>query len=102
MAAVAQIVGRTPRRVVALPAAEARRLQLFLSMVFELRRLEAGLVHVYATEAAALAFVRDVVRIGGRDQAACFSLDERDERGQTRRLADGAALVRRALEDRAE
>ena len=103
MAAVAQAVGRKPRRVVALAAAEARPVQLFLSMVFELRRLDAGkLVHVYATEAAALAFVRDVVRIGGRDQAACFSLDERDERGQTRRLAQGAALVRRALEDRAE
>ncbi len=78
-------------------------MQPFLSVVFELRRQDTGnLVHVYATEGAALAFVRDVVRIGGRDQAACFALDERDEQDQIRRLAEGAALVRRALEDAAE
>lgn len=72
-------------------------------VVFELRRRDTGtLVHQYAMEGAALAFVRDVVRIGGREQAACFALDERDERGQTRRLADGVALVQRAVEDRAE
>jgi hypothetical protein len=77
--------------------------QPLLSVVFELRRRDTGsLVHAYPTEGAALAFVRDVVRIGGRDQAACFALDQRDERGQLRRLAEGAALVRRALEDRAE
>jgi hypothetical protein len=37
--------------------------------VFELRRRDTGsLVHAYATEGAALAFVRDVIFIGGRDQ----------------------------------
>jgi hypothetical protein len=72
-------------------------------MVFELRRRDTGsLVHAYATEGAALAFVRDVIFIGGRDQAGCFALDERDEHGQTRRLAEGVALVQRALEDRAK
>lgn len=78
-------------------------MQRWPSVVFELRRRDTGnLVHAYATEGAALAFVRDVVRIGGREQAASFVLDQRDERGQLRRLADGVALVRRALEDRAE
>jgi hypothetical protein len=72
-------------------------------VAFELRRLDTGgLVHRYAPEGAALAFMRDVVRIAGREQAACFALDQRDERGQVRTLAEGAALVRRALEDRAE
>jgi predicted ArsR family transcriptional regulator len=70
---------------------------------FELRRRDTGsLVHAYATEAAALAFVRDVVRIGGREQATGFALDAWDEHDQTRTLAEGLALVQRALEDRAE
>jgi len=43
-----------------------------------------------------------VVRIAGREQAACFALDERDARGQKRPLAEGMGLVQRALEDRAE
>jgi len=74
-----------------------------LTVVFELHRRDSGgLVRAYATEAAALAFVRDVIRIGGRDQATCFALEVRDERGQTRALAEGLALVQRALEDRAE
>jgi hypothetical protein len=71
-------------------------------MVFDLRRLETGgLVHRYATESAALAFIRDVVRIEGREQAACFVLEEQDAGGSTRAIAEGADLVRRALEDRA-
>ena len=73
------------------------------TVMFELRRRDTGgLVHAYATEGAALAFVRDVIFIGGRDQAGCFALDQRDEHGQTRRLAEGVALVQRALEDRAK
>jgi hypothetical protein len=73
------------------------------TVVFELRRRDTGrLVHAYASEGAALAFVRDVILIGGRNQAACFALEARDEQGQTRRLAEGRALVQRALEDRAE
>ena len=73
------------------------------SGVFELRRRDTGgLVHAYATEGAALAFVRDVIFIGGRDQAICLALEVRDELGHTRTLAEGLALVQRALEDRAE
>jgi hypothetical protein len=68
---------------------------------FDLRHLDTGnLVHHYSTEGAALAFVRDVVRIGGREQASGFLLEERDEHGQMRTVAAGAALVQRALEDR--
>ena len=71
-------------------------------MVFDLLRLETGnLVRRYATEGAALAFVRDVVRIGGRAQAACFVLEEQDPAGNTHAVAGGADLVRRALQDRA-
>lgn len=73
------------------------------TVVFELRRRDTGgLVHAYRTEGAALAFVRDVIFIGGRDQAACFALEMRDELGQIRTLAEGLALIQRALEDRAE
>jgi hypothetical protein len=71
-------------------------------VAFELRHLATGnLIHRYPTEGAALAFVRDVVRVGGRAAAEQFALDQRDEHEQTRTLAAGAALVRRALEDRA-
>jgi hypothetical protein len=73
------------------------------SVVFVLRRRDTGsLVRHYASEGAALAFVRDVIRVGGREQAAGFVLDQQDERGQTYTLAEGMALVQRALEDRAE
>jgi hypothetical protein len=72
-------------------------------MVFELRHLDSGtLVHRYISEGAALAFLRDVIRIGGRDRAAAFTLVECDEEGDKRTVASGAALVQRALEDRAE
>jgi hypothetical protein len=71
-------------------------------MVFDLRRLDTGgLVRRYVTEAAALAFIRDVVRIGGHEQAACFVLDEQEIDGKTQRIAHGAELVARALQDRA-
>lgn len=71
-------------------------------MVFELRRLDTGgLVHRYATEGAALAFIRDVVRVAGHEQAACFALDEEETEGKVHRTAQGVELVRRALQDRA-
>ena len=71
-------------------------------MMFDLRRLETGgLVYRYETEAAALAFVRDVVRIGGHEQAARFALEEQDAEGNTHTIATGADLVRQALQDRA-
>ena len=86
----------------ALNAPRARALQVGTAVVFHLRRLDTGgLVHRYDTEGAALAFIRDVVRIGGREQAACFILDEQDTDGNTHRIADGVDLVRRALQDRA-
>jgi ATP-dependent 26S proteasome regulatory subunit len=73
------------------------------TVVFELRRLASGtLIHSYITEGAALAFIRDVIRVAGRDQAAGFALEKLDERGAARALASGPALVQRALEDRAE
>jgi hypothetical protein len=69
---------------------------------FDLRRLDTGaLVHHYVTEGAALAFVRDVVRIAGHQQAETFALDEQDAEGEVFTIAEGADLVRRALEDRA-
>ena len=84
------------------PEQRVRALQVQEGVVFDLRRLETGgLVHRYEREGAALAFIRDVARIAGREQAACFALDERDAQGNTRRIADGADLVRRALQDRA-
>jgi hypothetical protein len=71
-------------------------------MVFELRRLDTGgLVHRYDSESAALAFVRDVVRVAGHQQAACFSLDEQDAEGRQHTVAEGADLVGRALKDQA-
>src|SRR5919202_3665170 len=55
-------------------AARARTVHQPPSVVFELRRRDTGsLVRAYATEGAALAFVRDVIFIGGRAQAAPFS-----------------------------
>jgi ATP-dependent 26S proteasome regulatory subunit len=71
-------------------------------VVFELRRLDTGgLVHRYSTEGAALAFVRDVVRVAGHERAACLVLDEQDPQGNTRTVADGSDLVWRAVQDRA-
>lgn len=71
--------------------------------MFELRERASGkLIHRYATEGAALALVRDVIRVGGRDQAAVFTLAEHGDNGYDVVLASGAALVQRALEDRAE
>ena len=71
-------------------------------MVFELRDLRTGkLVYRYNTERAALALVRDVVRVSGHEEAARFSLEEGDESGETHTVAAGELLVRRALEDRA-
>jgi hypothetical protein len=71
-------------------------------VAFELRLHDSDkLVHCYPAEGAALAFVRDVVRIAGRDEGARFSLEEFEEGGERRIVAAGAVLVQRALEDRA-
>lgn len=69
-------------------------------MVFELRRLDTGgLVHRYEDEGHALAFVRDVVRVGGHEQAALFALYEQDSDDREHPIAQGADLVWRALQD---
>jgi hypothetical protein len=67
-----------------------------------LRRLDTGgLVHRYSTEGAALAFVRDVVRVAGHERAACFTLNEQDPQGEMHTVAEGTGLVRLAVQDRA-
>lgn len=72
-------------------------------VAFELRQLDNGkLVHVYVSEGAALAFLRDVLRVGGREQAAGFTLEQRDDQGGNHVVASGPALLQRAIEDRAE
>ena len=77
-------------------------LRKYKEVGFELRRLHTGaLVHHYATEGAALAFVRDVPRIAGHEQAATFALFEQDAEGKVQTLAEGVDLVRRAVQDRA-
>jgi hypothetical protein len=71
-------------------------------VVLELRRLDTGgVVHRYETEGAALAFLRDVVRVAGHDQAASFGLYGQDSEGREHAIAEGADLVWRALQDRA-
>ena len=71
-------------------------------MAFELRRLDTGgLVHRYDSEGAALAFIRDVIRVTGREQAATFALYEQHSEGREQPIAEGADLVWRALQDRA-
>jgi hypothetical protein len=75
---------------------------MFRTVVFELRRLETGgLVHRYDTEGAALAFLRDVVRVAGHEQATSFGLCQQDSVGREHPIAKGADLVWRALQDRA-
>jgi hypothetical protein len=82
-------------------AARARALR-HRARVFELRRLETGgVVHRYHTEGAALAFLRDVIRVAGHEQAASFGLYEQDSEGREHRIAEGPDLVWRALQDRA-
>ena len=67
---------------------------------FLLRDARTGrLIRRYPAEGPALAFVRDVVRLAGRAEAARFVLVE-EEAGRARIIAEGAALVGRALEDR--
>jgi hypothetical protein len=72
-------------------------------MTYALRHLDtAALVRNYEKEGAALAFLGDVVRLGSRDAASRFVLSHEDEYGNTRVVAEGEALVRRALADQSE
>jgi hypothetical protein len=70
---------------------------------YQLRHLDTGaVVRTYEKEGAALAFLRDVIRLGSRDAASRFSLTQDDEQGGTRTISEGEALMRRALEDQAD
>ena len=70
---------------------------------YQLRHLDTGaIVRTYDKESAALAFLRDVMRLGSRDAATRFSLTEEGEHGVGRPIAEGAALLRRALADQAD
>lgn len=70
--------------------------------MFRLQYRDTGaLVHAYETEGAALAFLRDVVRVGGRQRAGQVALVREDAPGETTVLAEGDDLVVRALQDRA-
>ena len=72
-------------------------------MSYRLQRLDTGgLVRSYERESDALAFVRDVIRLGSRAAARGFVLTQEDEGGSVRTIAEGEALVRRALQDQAE
>ena len=67
---------------------------------FELRRLgTATVIHTYDSEAAALAFVRDVVVFAGREAGKQFQLLRVDISGLAV-VAEADALMDRALEDR--
>jgi len=70
---------------------------------FQLRHVDTGaVVRTYEKESAALAFLRDVVRLGSREAASRFALTHEDEHGAARTVAEGQALVTRALDDQAE
>jgi len=70
---------------------------------YHLRHLDTGaVVRAYEKEGAALAFLRDVIRLGSRDAASRFVLTVEDEHGVARTIAEGAALMERALQDQAE
>jgi hypothetical protein len=72
-------------------------------VAYQLRHLDTGaLVRTYDKEGAALAFMRDVIRLGSRGAASRFALTYEDEHGDVRAIAEGDALITRALEDRAE
>ncbi len=70
--------------------------------MYRLQYRDTGaLVHAYPTEGEALAFLRDVVRFGGRERAGQFALVEETAAGEPTVLAEGEDLVLRALQDRA-
>ncbi len=71
------------------------------ALQLQLAIAETGqVVRTYAREAAALAFIRDVVFLRGRQDAAQFTLRTIDVDNRIRTLAEGDALVQRAVEDR--
>ena len=68
---------------------------------FQLAHAQTGrLIWTYSGEGAALAFVRDVVRLRSHRDAAQFELRMVDNGARTTTLARGEQLVRLALEDR--
>jgi hypothetical protein len=58
------------------------------------------LVHTFASEGAALALLRDIVRVRGHRDAAQFELCEVRNGVPQAPIATGDDLVRRAVEDR--
>jgi len=58
------------------------------------------LIHTYTRESAALAFVRDIVRLRSRQDAAHFRLRAVPRGALPETVAEGEQLVQRALEDR--
>jgi hypothetical protein len=69
--------------------------------VFQVADARTGkLIWTYAREAAALGFVRDVVRVRCHADAAQFELRIVHHGARTLTVAQGEQLVRRALEDR--
>jgi hypothetical protein len=66
----------------------------------ELRLTTGGLVHTYASEGAAPAFVRNVVVFAGREAGAQFQLVRVDAGARTTVVTEGEALVRGVVEDR--
>jgi len=69
---------------------------------YELWDLTSGnIIGGYGTEAAALEAVRDILQRLGPEMAERLMLGC-EERGQSRSIATGAALVRRALPDQAQ
>jgi hypothetical protein len=71
------------------------------SATFELRQIPTRLlIRAYTRESAALAFVRDVVRLAGREEASQFELLVADRGSVVMHIAGGVELAERALEDR--
>jgi hypothetical protein len=70
------------------------------SATFELRHIRTRrLIRAYTRESAALAFVRDVVHLGDREQASQFELLVADGASMRMQIAKGVELVKRALQD---
>jgi len=63
-------------------------------------KLTGRLIHTYAREGAALAFVRDIVRLRSRQDAAQFRLRVVPRDAPPATVAEGDQLVQMALEDR--
>ena len=67
-------------------------------MVYELWDVETGnIINTYASQAEALAVVRDLLAVNAPEYAEALSLGSEDDRGKSRLIAEGAELARIAL-----